>query len=376
MPLAAPRDMSSAVAPYLITDGGALRRFERAAHVTHGGKGDWMRRAVAIVGIVYLPLIVIGVGMRLATGEWIPAIVQISSHVRALIVIPLLLAAEPVMDARAKGFGTYLLEAEVVRTDEDAYRKLVTRAEQRRNSLSADAILFTLALGTTLSTATLVNASVFIVIGTMPGIVALRFLIFRWLWRWALWGVFLWRLSRLRLDLRGTHADQLAGLGPVLGPAHVFGFVVLGCSAMISAVWTDLALHGELNSAAVVPVAATVAVVAVVLALAPSSVFIAVLYRARKTALERHGALTQRYVKAFDTRWTNAPGTDALGTADIQSLADIGNSFEMITRMRVLPWSPRVVQTMVLATLVPMLPLAMLEVGAVELLTRIGKALL
>ena len=59
----------------------------------------------------------------------------------------------------------------------------------------------------------------------------MQFFVFRWLWRLAIWTLFLWDVSRLRLNLIATHTDMAAGLG-FLGVAHVslsiFPFA-LGC---------------------------------------------------------------------------------------------------------------------------------------------------
>ena len=55
-------------------------------------------------------------------------------------------------------------------------------------------------------------------------------------------------------------------------------------------------------------------------------------------------------------------GTDAtdelLGTADIQSLADLGNSYELVRKMRVLPIEVRDLVAMVIPGVVPAIPLA------------------
>jgi hypothetical protein len=44
-----------------------------------------------------------------------------------------------------------------------------------------------------------------------------QFFLLRWLWRLAIWTMFLWDVSRLRLNLLATHTNMAAGLG-FLGP--------------------------------------------------------------------------------------------------------------------------------------------------------------
>ena len=57
------------------------------------------------------------------------------------------------------------------------------------------------------------------------------------------------------------------------------------------------------------------------------------LAQAKRTGLREYGTLAQRYVSEFDTKWLRggAPADESiLGSGDIQSLADLGNSFEVV----------------------------------------------
>jgi hypothetical protein len=51
-----------------------------------------------------------------------------------------------------------------------------------------------------------------------------------------------------------------------------------------------------------------------------------------------------------------------LGSADIQSLADMGNSFRFVTEMGVVPFGRRTVLGLALATALPFIPLVLLVV--------------
>ena len=64
------------------------------------------------------------------------------------------------------------------------------------------------------------------------------------------------------------------------------------------------------------------------------------LARTKRTGLREYGTLAQRYVREFDTKWLRggAPADETLiGSGDVQSLADLGNSFEVVRTMRVVP---------------------------------------
>ncbi len=62
--------------------------------------------------------------------------------------------------------------------------------------------------------------------------------------------------------------------------------------------------------------------------------------------------------------------------SDTQSLNDLGGSFERVQEMRVVVGSRYLVLTVLAGALLPMVPLVLAEIGAVELVLRVGKAVL
>jgi hypothetical protein len=79
-------------------------------------------------------------------------------------------------------------------------------------------------------------------------------------------------------------------------------------------------------------------------------------------------------VREFDDKWLRggAPaGEPLVGSADIQSLADLDASFEIVRRMRVAPFTRDVVLQLAVMTLVPVAPLLLTTVSLEELLKRL-----
>jgi len=65
-------------------------------------------------------------------------------------------------------------------------------------------------------------------------------------------------------------------------------------------------------------------------------------------------------VREFDRKWLRGArpaGEPLVGSADIQSLADLGNSFEVIRTMRLAPVTKEMILQLVLLTLAPIVPL-------------------
>ena len=108
--------------------------------------------------------------------------------------------------------------------------------------------------------------------------------------------------------------------------------------------------------------------------LGPMLVFVPQLAAAKRAGLREYGTLAQRYVREFDSKWLRggAPADEPLiGTADIQSLADLGNSFEVVKEMRWVPFTWHTALQLAVAALLPVLPLTLTMFSLQELLERL-----
>ena len=107
--------------------------------------------------------------------------------------------------------------------------------------------------------------------------------------------------------------------------------------------------------------------------LGPLLVFAPKLAAAKRAGLREYGTLAQRYVREFDQKWLRggAPADEPLiGSADIQSLADLGNSFEVVKGMRLVPFTMQTVLQLAVVTLLPVVPLMLTMISLEELLTQ------
>jgi hypothetical protein len=110
--------------------------------------------------------------------------------------------------------------------------------------------------------------------------------------------------------------------------------------------------------------------------LGPLLVFVPKLAAARRAGLREYGTLAQRYTREFDHKWLRggAPADELLiGSADIQSLADLGNSFAVVEEMRLVPFTMRTVLQLAVITLLPVAPLLLTMIPLEELLVRLLK---
>ncbi len=109
-------------------------------------------------------------------------------------------------------------------------------------------------------------------------------------------------------------------------------------------------------------------------ALGPLLFFEPQLRAAKKTGLLEYGRLGNRYVREFHAKWVggSAPaGEPLVGSADIQSLADMGGAYEIVEGMRIVPASYTAVIHLAVATLIPVAPLLLTMIPLNELAQKL-----
>ncbi len=108
--------------------------------------------------------------------------------------------------------------------------------------------------------------------------------------------------------------------------------------------------------------------------LGPLLVFAPQLAAAKRTGMREYGTLAQRYVREFDAKWLRggAPADEPfVGSADIQSLADLGNSFEVVRTMNMAPVSKEAILRLAAAVVVPVVPLLLTMMPWEELVKKL-----
>ena len=111
------------------------------------------------------------------------------------------------------------------------------------------------------------------------------------------------------------------------------------------------------------------------LVLAPLTLFVGHLARAKRTATREYGIVASRYVEGFRRKWIEGtPGEETLvGSADIQSLADLSNSFDVVRETRLLPFGRETVVQLAIMIALPLLPLPLTMISVEEIIDRLVK---
>lgn len=95
--------------------------------------------------------------------------------------------------------------------------------------------------------------------------------------------------------------------------------------------------------------------------------------QAKRTGIRDYGVLASRYVEEFDLKWVRGGVADderLIGSSDLQSLADLGNSFQVIQGIRSFPFDKDTVIQVIFFVLIPMLPLVLTMISLEDLIKR------
>jgi hypothetical protein len=332
------------------------------------------RTALILAAITWVPLCLLslleGLAFRRVT---IPFFEDIAVHVRFLLAVPILIVAEVPIGRRIREVARHFLTAGLV-SDADAprYAEIVTSARRLRDSHVVEYLLVILAYWAAYKAMTSVThsgstwfrpGSKLTPVGYWYVFVSLPiwfFLVWRWAFRMVVWSRFLWQVSKMPLVLTPSHPDRAGGLG-FLGKALIpFGIVAFALSAATSGAVASRILFSGARLQDFQGVFITLVIFILVFFTGPLLVFAPTLNILRQTGLLRYGTLASRYTLLFDRKWVEtAEATDQriLGTEDIQSLASLGGSYDMISRMRVVPVELQDFIALAFPMLIPVLPL-------------------
>jgi hypothetical protein len=376
---------------FSLVAGGPVYRLTRLFPWVRGPQG-WLVLGAFLALVTWGPLLVLSAAQgHFLRNVTIPFLADLSAHARFLVALPLLFAAEVWIDPRLAAFVRQIIDSRLVLPAEHAaFESAVRTVARLRDSWLAEAIL----LAAVVTSAATVNievevtnnisswrevpldsATVLTPAGWWYTAVALpifQFLLLRWGWRIVIWSAFLWRLSRLDLQLIPTHPDLAGGLG-YLGPAQSsFSILSFAGSVPLAGLFAEKMLFAGGSLKELETPIFGIALINLVLFVAPTLVFFPQLFAARRRGRREYGVFAATYTRGFDAKWIRHETSQRspLGTSDIQSLADLANSFWIIQRMRVVPFGRELIMIILGATLAPMLPLLTLAFPIEQLVER------
>jgi hypothetical protein len=203
----------------------------------------------------------------------------------------------------------------------------------------------------------------------------LQFILLRWYLRFFIWYRFLWRVSKLNLHLVPIHPDRCAGLAFLGKSAFAFGPILFAQGAMLAGVVASRVLYrGESLLSFKLQMLGFV-VFCILAILGPLLMFTPQMAAAKRKGLADYAQVAQGYVDRFEEKWVinTPPSEEVLGSGDIQSLADLNNSYDIVRGMRSVPFGLDDIGRLAAATVAPLAPLLLTIYSPEELIMRLVK---
>jgi hypothetical protein len=364
--------------------GGPFYRAQRAVRLIDGRRWNLGRRITIAVTLAWVPLVIL-------TALFNPQALRglfsdYPVNVRLLFAIPLLLAGQQVMDSvfskivRQVGDTGILTPSDTARLD----KTLVTLIRLRDSALPEVVIVclvyirMTTALRSNVAFAlpwalSGTGASAHIsTAGWYYGIVSLlfyQFLLYVSIWKWFLWTGFLFRLSRLDLQLVPTHPDRHGGLG-FLGMSPVaIAPSVLVAAAAIGGTWRAEILREGVHLLSFKFPAIILVAIILIIAFGPLVFFVPRLTKLRRDGILQYGILGQIHSTEFHQKWVQHRAgheEEFLNAPEISALIDFESSFENIEKLQPFPFDKGTFVVVILAIALPMLPVVLAEIPLIE----------
>ena len=311
---------------------------------------------------------------------------------RFFVALPILILAERVVKFHVSRALIQLFKTGII-SDNNVmdYESILSRIYKIRESKISEIIILIIAYISTLvvwrnyDQSNLTSTWIFTEGGvlTIPGYwyyfvsaPIFQFFLYRMTWKFFLWVYFLYKLSKIELNLVATHPDLSGGL-QFIGTTNIY-FGILGTAqcCIISAQIAEWVSIGRYQLSDQYSTILIDVLVASFLLMLPIAVFLPKLYRLRLQGKRDYSIVSMNYVRLFEEKWVKGVNPDnekILGSSDVQSLADLYNSYAIVDQIRTIPVKPRLLLNLLIIIAIPFAPLVFFAIPPEEVLKTVLK---
>lgn len=354
------------------------------------------RRALMAVLVAWVPLVLLSVleGTALRSRDDDSLLLDLAVHTRYLLALPLFAFAEWLLAARLSGVVHHFRDVGAIRTaDLPRFESIVSSTRQLANSATAELVAVVLAYAVIsallfsspargLPAWHVAESGGLSLTGWWHALISLPLLlvaVIEMLWRWCLWGRFLWFVSRMDLALVPAHPDGVAGLQFVGYSVRAYVPYGMLVGLIVAGSLANRVLYDNISPLAYSNV--VVALLAFVAALftAPLLFFTRTLLNAWRRGIFDYDALASRMGRQFEAQWFGQGDNvdaSALGRPDFSATTDLYSVVANVFRMRLFLFDLQGLVLLACATAVPFVPVVLFAVPIDTILARIASILL
>jgi hypothetical protein len=372
--------------------GGPFYRAQRALKLLRPNHWNLGRRISILIVITWLPLLVL---TALLNFKGLDSLLRdYRVYARLLIAVPALLFGELLMETRVRAVFTHIRRAGLLEGPDMEYMDgvIATLVRLRDSFLPELTILVLLIIRTKLSYKGFVDPTPWLARGAganlqlnaagwyaiLVSASIFQFLLGVSLWKWLLWVVYAFKLSRRNLKLVPTHPDEHGGMGFLSLTTVGFAPIAFAVSAAIGSTWRyDILHHGAHLTDFKLPTIALVIVV-VFVALGPLIFFVPRLAMLRTQGILEYGILGQLHSRDFHEKWILHRGgheAEFLQALETSTLADYGKAYEKLEQLNPFPANKEDLIPLLLAVAIPAFPVIIAQIPVAIVLSDLLHAL-
>ncbi len=366
--------------------GGPFYRAQAAARLIEQGRWNLGRRLTFALAVGWLPLVLITLLFNphavfgLLSGYPINA--------RMLIGIPVLLVGQLMMESAFRTILRHIREAGLLTpSDTDHMDQTLVRLIRLRDSVIPELVIVVAAYAHAFQIVHthLVIARAWALTGTGAGAhlsaagwyyilvsqLLYEFLLGISLWKWLLWAMFLLKLSRLDLQLVPTHPDRHGGIGFLGLSPMALAPTIFVAATVIGATWRAQILREGMHLRDFKLEGIVLLIIVLIIAFGPLVFFVPRLGRLRRKGILDYGILAQMHGMDFHNKWIlQRAGCEEefLSAPEVSTLTDFASSYQNIENLKPFPFDKGAFFAVILAVVIPMLPVILAEIPFAEVL--------
>lgn len=359
--------------------GGPFHRLQQKTGLIRAEHSDIVRRVLFTAVIGWLPMVLITAVFN--RGQLTQLLRDYPIYARMLLAVPVLILGESLMESRFRMVIAHIYDAQLLeQKDLSRMEEILANMIKVRDSYLPELMMLAfviIAIATGYKSVMQLDPLLSYMspsgirltpAGICFGFISapiFQFLVLLNLWKWLLWTVFAFRLSRLNLRVIPSHPDQNGGLA-FLGMTPV-AFTPIGFAAtiVIGAVWRDQILHDGARLVDFRMPAIALAVIIALFALGPLFFFVP-----RLVALRRNGTLEYAIVGhmqsgAFHQKWIGHGAEheeEIIAAPEISTLCDFNSAFKNVEEMIPFPTDKTALFGLALGFVIPALPTVLAEI--------------
>jgi hypothetical protein len=321
---------------------------------------------------------------------------DIAVHARFLVALPLIVLAEVDVIPAFGRIVHHFLSSGMVNRDRERYFEAIASTRRLLDAKWATYITFALSYAVVIALIATISRDTtpawywggpgplgLSLPGIWHGFISLPLLLwpcFGWIWRLLLWWRFLGKMSRLDLQMIPTHPDHAGGLKFVSTSIRAYRLLAAAIGVIVAGTEMNRLLRiGESSPIAYRNSAIAVVGLVIVLAAGPLLMFVTRLRNTRLRGMLQYGRLGSAVGAEFEQKWISRKGdvdSGALEVPDFSAMTDlyqvVGNVYEVTD----LPFGLKDLTPIVIAALIPFVPVLLMTVPLAEIANTVKSLLL